>query len=180
MASALSYLFNFVLFFEPFYPITNNEISSWYSETKLPENNQKNITNFHFYFHDVFSGSHPTAKQIIGPDGSVAMVVVDNALTEGPDPTSKLIGRAQGGYGKVDGDLIVAFTCAFLEGKYNGSTLNFFGKSPFLEPVTKLSIIGGSGVFVSTDHGYATVNTVWLDTELKDSVVEYNVTVSQL
>ncbi|KAJ8641616.1 hypothetical protein MRB53_018310 [Persea americana] len=49
----------------------------------------------HFYFHDIVS-SRADNKQMALMFGTVFMM--DNALTEGPEPASKMAGRAQGLY----------------------------------------------------------------------------------
>ena len=55
------------------------------------------------YFHDIVDGKNPTVMQIIRPSnkspGSFGTTfMVDDPLTEKPEPTSKLVGRAQGIY----------------------------------------------------------------------------------
>jgi len=153
--------------------------SSWYSETKPSVRTEEKVTNLHFYFHDIRSGDHPTAVQIAGPEDFGALVVQDDPLTEGPERSSKEIGRAQGFY--VTGDqnefaLVMALSYVFTDGKYNGSTLSFLTRNPIMYPVRELAVVGGTGIFRRAS-GYALLNTVWFDVELKDAVVEYDVTV---
>nr|CAD1824586.1 unnamed protein product [Ananas comosus var. bracteatus] len=66
-----------------------------------------NMTHLHFYMHDILGGSNPTAIEIV--KGPVALpsvpgvnfgnlIAIDDALTEGPELSSKPVGRAQGFY----------------------------------------------------------------------------------
>ena len=61
----------------------------------------------HFYFHDIVSGQKPTAVRVaealmtnISLTGFGAVVMMDNALTETPDPKSKLE-KSQGIYASM-------------------------------------------------------------------------------
>ncbi|KAJ6341031.1 hypothetical protein OIU78_009249 [Salix suchowensis] len=61
------------------------------------------MTRLRFYFHDIPSGKNPTKMRIAGPPKTAAdsfgsTFMVDSPLTEEPEPTSKLVGRAQGMY----------------------------------------------------------------------------------
>lgn len=61
------------------------------------------MTHIHFFFHDIVSGKNPTAITITQPvSGSMTtfgmMNMMDDKLTEGPDTSSKEVGRAQGLY----------------------------------------------------------------------------------
>jgi Dirigent-like protein len=61
------------------------------------------MTHINFFFHDIVSGKNPTAITITQPtSGSMTtfgmMNMMDDKLTEGPDPSSKEVGRAQGLY----------------------------------------------------------------------------------
>ncbi|KAJ3697436.1 hypothetical protein LUZ61_001141 [Rhynchospora tenuis] len=71
-------------------------------------------------------------------------------LKEGPDPSSKLIGRAQG-FATVasmskEGALLTAQNFVFTDGPYNGSTLAIFGRG-MLGTVVERVIVGGTGKF---------------------------------
>ncbi|XXG65166.1 hypothetical protein AAC387_Pa05g2938 [Persea americana] len=82
------------------------------------------MSHLHFYFHDIVS-SRADNKQMASMFGTVFMM--DNALTEGPEPASKLVGRAQGLYESASQDtlgLLMAMNFAFMDGKYKGSTLS--------------------------------------------------------
>ena len=56
---------------------------------------KEKMSHLHFYFHDIVS-SRTDNKQMASMFGTVFMM--DNALTEGPEPASKMAGRAQGLY----------------------------------------------------------------------------------
>lgn len=83
-------------------------------------------THLHFYMHEFFNG---------GPNGSTARVapparsggslfvfvsVVDDALREGADPASRLVGRAQGlaaGTSLADGSVTTMLDFVFTDGR---------------------------------------------------------------
>ncbi|KAF3441190.1 hypothetical protein FNV43_RR16593 [Rhamnella rubrinervis] len=145
----------------------------------------KNLTHLHFYFHDVVSGRNPTAVRVAGTNTTNnntltdfgAVVVMDDALTVGPESSSKLIGRAQGIYASASqtevGFLMVP-NYVFFEGIYNGSTISILGRNTILSTVREMPIVGGSGIFRFAS-GYAQPRTYKFDTTTLDAVVEYNV-----
>ncbi|PIA48248.1 hypothetical protein AQUCO_01400672v1 [Aquilegia coerulea] len=180
MASAFTYFFNFILLLSACFSLINGENSDWYSETKVLEKMEEKVTHLHFYFHDTISGDKPTATQIAGPKtgGFGDTMMADDPLTEGPEATSKIIGRAQGMYGvsgQQEPGLLMVLSYCFIEGKYNGSTLSVLGRNQIFHPVREMPIVGGSGLFRFA-RGYALAKTVWFNS-LGDAVVEYNVTV---
>jgi Dirigent-like protein len=64
---------------------------------------EADMKHIHFFFHDIVSGKNPTAITITQPVSSSTtafgmMNMMDDKLTEGPDPSSKEVGRAQGLY----------------------------------------------------------------------------------
>ncbi|KAF9603817.1 hypothetical protein IFM89_037951 [Coptis chinensis] len=149
MASALTYFFNLILL-STFSIIINGENSGWYSATKVMDKMEEKVTNLHFYFHDTVSGDHASAIVIAGPKDTASFGttrIVDDPLTEGPESTSKLIGKAQGVYSMAaqqDVSLLMVITCAFMEDKYNGSTLSVLGRNPVLQTVREMPIVGGT------------------------------------
>ncbi|KAJ6387775.1 hypothetical protein OIU77_026366 [Salix suchowensis] len=89
----------------------------------------------------LYSGSNPTAMPIVrSPSNTSATLfgslsMIDDPLTEKPELSSKLIGRAQGIYGSAgqeDTALFMAMNFVFLEGKYNDSTISILGEEPCL------------------------------------------------
>lgn len=93
--------------------------------------------------------SHPvTNTSAVSTFGVI--VIADNLLTEGPDPSSKEIGRAQGMYASTDMNtvsLTMVFNLVFTEGEFNGSTLSMYGRNPIFSEVREFPIIGGTGAF---------------------------------
>ncbi|CAN6476206.1 unnamed protein product [Victoria cruziana] len=141
------------------------------------------MSHLQFYFHDIFSGRNPTVVTVAGAKNSTSLtgfgnvVMVDDPLTEGPELSSKLVGRAQGLYasaGLQDLSLLMAVNFAFMEGKYNGSSLTIMGRNTVLRPVREMPVVGGSGLFRMA-RGYANARTHWVDIKTGDATVEYNV-----
>ena len=151
------------------------------------EAEKETVTNLQFYFHDIVSGKNPTAIKVAQPSvgnrsptlfGSIMMA--DDPLTEGPDPNSKPVGRAQGIYGSAGQNelaLIMAMNFDFTDGIYNGSCISLLGKNPAMNPVREMPIVGGTGLFRFA-RGYAIAQTYWLDVTTGDAIVGYNVTVA--
>ncbi|GMH28378.1 hypothetical protein Nepgr_030221 [Nepenthes gracilis] len=63
---------------------------------------------------------------------------------------------------------------AFMEGKYNGSSLSMLGRNAALSGVREMPIVGGSGLFRFA-RGYAKAKTHTFDVRSGDAVVEYDV-----
>ncbi|KAF7825479.1 dirigent protein 22-like [Senna tora] len=103
--------------------------------------------------------------------------MIDNPLTLGPKLSSKLVGRAQGFYASASQSeigLLMAMNFAFIEGKYNGSTITVLGRNPVFNKVREMPVIGGSGLFRFA-RGYAEARTNWFSANTGDAIVEYNV-----
>ncbi|KAF8377819.1 hypothetical protein HHK36_031204 [Tetracentron sinense] len=155
------------------------------SEDNWLEMGKEKVTHLHFYFHDTVSGKTPSSvrvAQAVGSDKSPTLfgvvMMVDDPLTEGPEPSSKLVGRAQGLYGSAGQEelgLIIAMNFGFTDGMYNGSTLCILGRNPALHPVREMPIVGGTGFF-RLARGIAIFKTYWYNATTGDAIVEYNVT----
>lgn len=141
-------------------------------------------THMRLYWHDVLSGPNPTAVQVAQAASTNAsatffggVMVIDDALTEGPDLNSaKLIGRAQGTYvGAGKDELAVMMNMAFVfqAGAYNGSTLAIVGRNAASEAVREMAVVGGTGAF-RWARGYAQARTHAFDPSTGDATVEYN------
>ncbi|KAJ6702490.1 DIRIGENT PROTEIN [Salix koriyanagi] len=162
---------------------TNGKFSEQSPVIISPKRMEK-MTRLRFYFHDIPSGKNPTKMRIAGPPKTAAdsfgsTFMVDSPLTEEPEPTSKLVGRAQGMYSfasQHDAGLLMVLSFAFLEGTYNGSALSILGRSPVLDNVKEMPIVGGSGLFRFA-RGYSLSKTVSFSQKNQNAVVEYNVTV---
>ncbi|XP_030453140.1 dirigent protein 22-like [Syzygium oleosum] len=145
---------------------------------------EEKLSHLHFYFHDIVSGPNPTAVRVAeakmtntSATGFGAVVMIDDLLTEGPDMSSKEVGRAQGIYALAsqnDVGLLMVQNYVFTEGKYNGSTLSVLGRNAVLSGVRELAIVGGSGLFRFA-RGYARAKTHTFDLKTGDACVEYDV-----
>ncbi|KAH6765860.1 hypothetical protein C2S52_016843 [Perilla frutescens var. hirtella] len=157
--------------------VSDAKFSEQFPEMKGAHRVEK-VSHLHFYFHDIISGEHPTALIVAGKKNVFGMTaVIDDPLTEGPEPRSKVVGRAQGVYTMSSKDgaaLLMAMNLVFKEGKYNGSSISILGSNQFLEAVREMPIVGGSGAFRFA-RGYALANTVKFTPATGDAVVEYNV-----
>ncbi|XP_059643888.1 dirigent protein 21-like [Cornus florida] len=159
-------------------------VEVWFNE--LGHAKEK-VTKLHFYFHDVVSGKNPTAYTVaksnitdISPTGFGLVRMMDNALTAGPKPTSKIVGRAQGIYGSADLEgigLLLTMNFVFTDGTYNGSTLSLLGRNPILDRYREMPIIGGSDVF-RLARGIATAKTFTFNVTSENAIVEYHVIVA--
>ncbi|OIV99662.1 hypothetical protein TanjilG_17472 [Lupinus angustifolius] len=103
--------------------------------------------------------------------------MMDNALTEGQELSSKSVGRAQGLFGvaslQKDSAMVMLINFVFNE----GSTLSMLGRNPVFDTVREMPIVGGTGVFRFAT-GYAIANSIWAISSHQHFVVEYNITVS--
>lgn len=97
-------------------------------------------------------------------------------LTEGPELSSKMLGRAQGFYAAASQQevgLLMAMNFAFIKGKYNGSTFTVLGRNTVFSKVREMPVIGGTGVFRFA-RGYVQAKTYKFDQNSGDATVEYN------
>lgn len=91
--------------------------------------------------------------------------------------SSKLVGRAQGFYAQAaqqEIGLLMAMNFAFIEGKYNGSTITVLGRNTVFSKVREMPVVGGSGLFRFA-RGYVQARTHWLNMTSGDAIVEYNI-----
>lgn len=157
--------------------VSDGKFSEQFPETMAAHRVEK-VSHLHFYFHDILSGQHPTAITVAGKKNVFGMTaIIDDPLTEGPEPGSKVVGRAQGAYtmsSKEGTALLMMINLVFKEGKYNGSSISILGSNQFLEVVREMPIVGGSGAFRFA-RGYALAKTVKFSAQTGDAVVEYNV-----
>lgn len=180
MAPFLTYptLFTFsVINLSTFFMLTDAKFSEQFPET-LTAHRVEKVSHLHFYFHDIVSGKNPTTIVVAGTRNKFGMTtILDDPLTEGPEPGSKVVGRAQGMYNLAAKDgaaLLMVMSFVFEYGKYNGSSISILGHNQFLEAVRELPIVGGTGVFRFA-RGYALAKTNKFNVGNGDAVVEYNV-----
>nr|KYP45298.1 Disease resistance response protein 206 family [Cajanus cajan] len=145
---------------------------------------KEKLSHFKFYWHDIQSGKSPTSVSVVPPPLKVNTTtafglvnMIDNPLTLGPQLSSKLVGKAQGFYASAslsEVGLLMAMNFAFVEGKYNGSTITILGRNCVFNKVREMPVIGGSGLFRFA-RGYAEARTHSFDLKTGDANVEYNV-----
>ena len=103
--------------------------------------------------------------------------IFDDPLTEGPESTSKLVGRAQGLYGSAgqhELGLLLAMNLFFVTGKFNGSGLTIWGRNAVFHSIREMPIIGGTGAF-RLARGFVQAKTHFLNLTSGDAIVEYHV-----
>ncbi|OEL26013.1 Dirigent protein 21 [Dichanthelium oligosanthes] len=145
----------------------------------------ENETHIRVFWHDVVTGG-PNVSTIVqvaeGPSSNASatgfgtVIVIDDPLTEGPNLTSKLLGRAQGMYvsaGKDSLSLMMTMNFVFVDGDYNSSSLAILGANPAERKVREMAVVGGTGVFRFA-RGYCEARTQWIDNKTGDATVEYN------
>ncbi|KAL4560710.1 hypothetical protein LXL04_032863 [Taraxacum kok-saghyz] len=155
--------------------------------TNLPRSalrlGRENVTQLHFFFHDVVGGPNATAIRVAAAPitntsttGFGAVIMMDNLLTVGPEPNSTRVGRAQGMYASADLNnmsFMMVQNYVFDEERYNGSTLSILGRNPITSPMREFPVVGGTGVFRFA-RGYAEARTYFLNATNGDAIVEYN------
>ncbi|CDP11684.1 unnamed protein product [Coffea canephora] len=154
---------------------------------KRVDSGKEVVSTLQFYFHDVLSGRNPSAVRIAQasqanstPNGFGSLMMVDDPLTVGPDPNSRLVGRARGMYGsagQTDFGLVMVMCYEFLDGTYKDSSFSILSINPALNPVREMTVVGGTGLF-RLARGYAIAQTYSLDPTTGDAVVGYNVTLA--
>ncbi|MED6158977.1 Dirigent protein 19 [Stylosanthes scabra] len=145
---------------------------------------EEKVSHFKLYWHDTVSGKNPTSVEVIPPTNKVNTTtlfgkvnILDNPLTSGPTLSSKLVARAQGFYAatsQTQAELLMSMNFAFVEGKYNGSSITVMGRNPIFNKTRELAVIGGSGFFRFA-RGYAQLKTYSFNLKTGDAIVEYNV-----
>ncbi|XP_059625421.1 dirigent protein 22-like [Cornus florida] len=154
------------------------------SENKIKLKKEK-LSHLRFFWHDIFTGKNPSAATVVQAPSNTSrtsfgrIVVIDDPLTEGPQLSSKIIGRAQGLYTLASQQvvsLLMAMNFAFIEGKYKGSTITVLGRNPVRDKVREMPVIGGSGLFRFAS-GYVQAKTYKFNMTSGDATVEYNVCV---
>ena len=148
----------------------------------LLDGEPEKLSHLHFFFHDVVSGQNQTAVRVAAapatdksPTLFGAVVMMDDPLTEQPEATSKVVGRAQGIYASASQSelgFLMAMNFAFTEGKYNGSSLAVLGRNTVASAVREMPVVGGSELFRFA-RGYAQAKTHSFSAV--EAIVEYNV-----
>lgn len=137
-------------------------------------------TRLHLYFHEIFSGPNITAITVASLNHTSSKFgdtsVIDDHLRDGPEPTSRLIGYAQGitVQASVGAPAFLFMTnFVFTQGKYNGSTIAVIGRATFSD-TRDYTVVGGGGLFRSA-RGY--VHGKVVDSPAGSLVIEFDVIV---
>ncbi|GLJ32177.1 hypothetical protein SUGI_0647790 [Cryptomeria japonica] len=124
--------------------------------------------NMVFYVQEIVSGANATVLSAGGVNGSSSNVeafgtvfVIDNAITQGSHPNSKLLGRLQGVEANTDlsGKNYHMVSSLIFE---NGSSLEIQGTIRTQAAKRELSVVGGTGQFRFA-HGFVIVEVVAFD-----------------
>ncbi|MQL89591.1 hypothetical protein Taro_022186 [Colocasia esculenta] len=152
------------------------------SEGPAPKPRPQRLSHFHFYYHDIVFGRNPTAVKIVDAVSANAttdfgmVAMIDDPLTEGPEVSSKLVGRAQGMYSstsQTESVLLMTANFVFLEGEYNGSAVTIMGRYRIPSTVREMPVVGGSGLFRFA-RGYSQASTIKYNAKTGNALVEYN------
>jgi hypothetical protein len=120
-----------------------------------------------FYMHDtlmVTTGRMATGTTPVPADPRYRfgdMYAMDDPLTEGPDTSSPVVGRAQGFYifaPQTELALFFCFNIVFTAGPHNGSTIAVLARNVFADKVRELPVVGGTGAFRGVT-GYGLLST---------------------
>ncbi|XP_010999586.1 PREDICTED: dirigent protein 22-like [Populus euphratica] len=184
MATYIPFILFFVVF-STFFSAINTKFSEQ-SPLTITMKGMEKKTGLHFYFHDISSGKNRTSTTIAQPLNMTATASffgstsrADVLLREGPEPTSKLVGRALGIYAfasQHNAVLLMVMNFAFVDGIYNGSSLSILGRKAIFDIVREMPVVGGSGVF-RLARGYALEKTFSFNLKAGVAVIEYNVSV---
>ncbi|XP_020111012.1 dirigent protein 21-like [Ananas comosus] len=145
------------------------------------------MTRLHFYMHATLGGPNVTTVRVVEGPAALAdsnfgdLYVIDDPLTDGPAPTSMLVGRAQGFYllDSIEGSgVLVSANLGFAaNGPHNGSTIAVYGSYADDQPEKELSVVGGSRKFRFA-HGYVLIKTYSFNATTGDSILELDVYVT--
>ncbi|KAH7664316.1 Dirigent protein [Dioscorea alata] len=148
---------------------------------------KEKVTHLHFFYQERLTGDNPTAVLVAQPkDTRVnpsnllpfgAAYVLEAPLTEGQDPNSKVVGKAQGLAVSADQDTTVAVFMVdygFTSGEFSGSSFSVMSRNPILETDRELAIVGGRGKF-RVARGFATLHTNYMNITSGFFTVEYHV-----
>ncbi|KAJ9153378.1 hypothetical protein P3X46_026823 [Hevea brasiliensis] len=151
-------------------------------DRKLYGLKKEKLSHFRLYWHDTVTGSNTSPVLVVPPDNTSTTVfgmirMIDNALTLGPEMSSKLVGRAQVFYAQASQQeigLLMAMNFALIQGKYNGSSITVLGRNTVFSKVREMPVIGGSGLF-RLASGYVQARTHTFNLATGDAIVEYNI-----
>ncbi|GMJ03578.1 hypothetical protein like AT2G21110 [Hibiscus trionum] len=131
---------------------------SYYSKAKPYVPPPQKITRLHFFLHDTLSGENPSA-----------------VTSERDDHIGALRRGLWVSTGK-DVLTLMVYLVGFTKGEFNGSSISMFSRNPITETEREVAVVGGSGKFRMA-KGFAQLKTYFRNSTLRNSIVEYKVTV---
>jgi hypothetical protein len=154
----------------------------------LPYHMLEKETVLHFFLHDTPGGSSPSAVRVVQANGTVhntsltpfgTVWVVDDPLTEGPDPKSTILGNSRGVYVSAGQDelmLVAYLDFGFTSGEFNGSSLSVLSRNTVTQIEREFAVVGGRGKFRMA-RGFANLKCIFFNESNGDSIVEYTMVV---
>ncbi|KAK7390285.1 hypothetical protein VNO78_25587 [Psophocarpus tetragonolobus] len=146
---------------------------------ELGHNKKEEVTHIKVYFQETFREPNITSFRIVPavPQYSAStyfgsMVVIDAPLTAGPEPSSRVVGKAEGTVtftSRREWSLLESLTFVFTQGKFNGSSITLFGRNPISQQVREVPVVGGTAKF-RLARGYALTKTLFLDEQVGSTV----------
>jgi hypothetical protein len=146
---------------------------------------RRSFSGLVFYVHDYLTGDDKSAVTVAGKDGHATSIMhfgtilaVDDPVTEGPDPKSKELGRAQGLYinSQLDGKALhLVFSVIFTDGKYKGSSLEIQGADILSMESREFSVVSGTGYFRFV-RGYGLLTTHFMDLPNLRAILKLDIT----
>ncbi|KAH9323333.1 hypothetical protein KI387_017972, partial [Taxus chinensis] len=141
--------------------------------------------NMVLYLQETLSGVDATIETVGGVNGTSSGLlsygtvnVINHLVTQGPHPSSTVLGRMQGVEARpdpVNSGFHMLSSILFQTGKYNGSSLEIQGTNRFNLPQRELSVVGGTGRFRYA-RGYALLD--FLVQSGQTLSFKFNVTIS--
>ncbi|KAK6140446.1 hypothetical protein DH2020_025807 [Rehmannia glutinosa] len=155
------------------------------SNSQSTSHTSEKTAKFRVYIHQTLTGPNKTVYEVArsnitltSPTSFGQVLVLDQLILATPDPSSEMLGRAQGVaiYSSLQELAItVNINLVFTTGEYNGSTICIVGRNPLSKSNNRETpIVGGSGVF-RWARGYVISNVYSFDPESKYTVLEYNI-----
>ncbi|MCL7031570.1 hypothetical protein MKW94_017526 [Papaver nudicaule] len=120
------------------------------------------FSHFHMYLHEKGGEPNPTTILVASanttmesPTGFGAIAVCDSALTAGPEPSSELLGRAQGFY-------------------TSAGAVSIMGRNTLVPEVREMPIVGGTGL-LRFARGYVEGRTHSFNITAREATFEYDI-----
>ncbi|XP_047942649.1 dirigent protein 1-like [Salvia hispanica] len=141
------------------------------------------LTHLHFYLHYILRGD--TTAVVVAQAATTytyeyklgEVAAFDVPLTEGPNLSSRVVGRAQGMYADAavsSARFFIVYNYFFTERRFKGSTLSVLGGFAPLSADREMPVVGGSGYF-RLASGFVRLKTYSVDWEKGVIVDEHHV-----